>query len=75
MRDVAGLEREQPGDVEVVDPEEGDVVGDLVESDGHVRGEDEGAARAVGGVGIVLPLFLRYLRSENTIIYRIYSRT
>lgn len=44
MGDVARLEGQQTGDVEVVDPEERDVVGYSVHCDGHVCGEDEGAA-------------------------------
>ena len=57
----AGLHWQQPGDVEVVDPEEGDVVGGAVQPDHDVRRHHVRAAGAVGRVGVVLELLLRHL--------------
>ena len=52
------FERQQPGDVEVVDPEERHVVGDAVHRYRHVGGHEERATGAVGGIRVVRPLLL-----------------
>ena len=57
----AELERQQPGDVEVVDPEERNVVRDMVHRQCHVSRHEERAARAVGRVVAVGPLVLAHL--------------
>ena len=57
----AELQRQQPGDVEVVDPEERHVVRDAVHRHRHVGRHEERAARAVGRVRFIGPLLLAHL--------------
>jgi len=65
MRHVAELERQQTGDVEVVDPEERNVVGHSIHGDGYVDRHDEGAAGTVGRVRVIRPLLFRHLHFIN----------
>ena len=62
MRHVGQLQRQQPGDVQVVDPEERNVVGGAMHADCHVCRHDESAAGAVGRVRVIRPLFSHHLQ-------------
>ena len=59
----AELERKQPGDIEVIDPEERDIVGDVVHRNRDVGRHQERAAAAVRWVVVVRPLFPTHLHT------------